>query len=386
MDKCPGIVQLAFQHEGEKRLKKNGERRKGQHLTEADRYTIQRLLEMGWRKQLIADSIGYCLATVYNEIRRGTYMHTKNDLSEEKRYSADMSWRKYREGLEKPRFLPKLLADPEQLNYLCNLILNENYSPAAAIMRSRLESKKFERPVTSVNTIYKGIEKGYFEGLKLSMLPDGGHHRTKKKPKAVCRVHKKRPAGETIDSRPKEVASRDSFGHWEMDTVIGKQKNRKCILVLTERKTRYEIMEVLNAHTADEVRKALNRIEKRFGASFYQIFQTITVDNGTEFSDCSSMQKALYRVGRRTNIYYCHPHTPSERGTNENVNKMVRRWWYKGMNFDDGLTRTGIKRSEEWINDYPRAILGGKTAKMHFNRELYRIGCSHLSDESVIPA
>jgi len=124
VDKCPGSVQLAFQHEGEKRLKKNGERRKGQHLTEADRYTIQRLLEMGWRKQLIADSIGCCLATVYNEIRRGTYMHTKNDLSEEKRYSADMSWRKYREGLEKPRFLPKLLADPEQLNYLCNLILS----------------------------------------------------------------------------------------------------------------------------------------------------------------------------------------------------------------------------------------------------------------------
>ena len=116
---------------------------------------------------------------------------------------------------------------------------------------------------------------------------------------------------------------RNDFGNWEMDCVVGKQRSKKCMLVFTERKTRYEIIEVLKFHTVEEVVKALNRLEKRYGSRFYTIFQTITVDNGAEFADFEKMEKALYRKGNRTRIYYCHPYVPSERGSNENGNKLI---------------------------------------------------------------
>ena len=114
-----------------------------------------------------------------------------------------------------------------------------------------------------------------------------------------------------------------------MDCVIGKLNNRKTILVLTERKTRYTILEVLKEHTASEVVKALNRIEKRYGSSFYRIFKTITVDNGSEFADYIGMEKSLYRIGNRTKVYYCHPEAPHERGSNEVGNRLIRRFYPK---------------------------------------------------------
>ena len=175
--------------------------------------------------------------------------------------------------------------------------------------------------------------------------------------------------GETIENRPSEVDDRIEFGHWEMDTVKGQIKYRKCLLVLTERKTRYEIIEMMKSCTTDEVRKALNRIEKRYGSSFYSLFQTITVDNGVEFQDCDSMQKALYRVGNRTKIYYCHPYTSCERGSNEVKNRLIRRFFRKGANFDSILNREKVKEVEAWINDMPRKILNGISSETLFQEQ-----------------
>lgn len=74
--------------------------------------------------------------------------------------------------------------------------------------------------------------------------------------------------GKSIEVRPDIVDDRIEFGHWEMDTVKGKQTNRKCLLVLTERKTRFEYIELMKAGTALETVRALNRIEKRMGSKF----------------------------------------------------------------------------------------------------------------------
>lgn len=98
------------------------------------------------------------------------------------------------------------------------------------------------------------------------------------------------------------------------------------------------------------------------------IFKSITFDNGSEFMDCAGIEKSIYGKDRkRTKVYYCHPYSAYERGTNENINKMIRRFLPKGTDFRK-VTAAYIQRVETWINNYPREILGFETSGSLFER------------------
>ena len=101
---------------------------------------------------------------------------------------------------------------------------------------------------------------------------------------------------------------------------------------------------------------------------FSTIFKSITFDNGSEFADCAGIERSVYGKGRkRTKAYYCHPYSAYERGTNENINKMIRRFLPKGTDFRK-VTAVYIHRVESWINNYPREILGFETSGSLFER------------------
>lgn len=158
-----------------------------------------------------------------------------------------------------------------------------------------------------------------------------------------------------------------------MDTVKGKQGvTKSCLLVLTERKTRDEIIAKLPDQKAESVVNALDRLEKKWGDMFYNVFKSITVDNGSEFADYEGMEKSCRREEKRTTIYYCHPYSSYERGSNENQNKMIRRHIPKGTDFDD-KTDEEIEQIEDWINKYPRRTLGYCSSKELFEKELATI-------------
>ncbi len=348
-------------------------RKKGQHLSYNDRLIIERMLLLKkYSIQDIADAIGCCKRTIYYEIKRSTYIHTNTDLTTEVRYNPDGSQERYRRLLKMKGQKPLLREDSEFKTYVEYMITKHKYSPEAALHKIKTDELALDLHITSVQTIYSGIRKGYFENISLAELPRHGKNKRKKK---KVSVQKRLVKGTSIERRPDEVDARTTFGHWEMDCLCGKSTNRKTALVLTERKTRMEIVEVLKKHTAAEVVKALNRIEKRFGCDFYKVFKTITVDNGAEFMDFIGMEKALYRVGQRTKVYYCHPHAPHERGTNENNNILLRRPLPKGSNFDKDLNRTKAKYAEEWINLYPRGIFKGRCSMDLYEEELARLGC-----------
>lgn len=150
-----------------------------------------------------------------------------------------------------------------------------------------------------------------------------------------------------------------------MDCVEGKKKTKKTLLVLTERKSRKEIIIPMKDQTSRSVVAALDRLERKYGVAFYKIFQTITVDNGSEFADCQGIEKSCRRKGNRTKVYYCHPYSSYERGTNENLNKMIRRWFPKGTDFRQ-ITAKAIQWVEDWINNYPREIHGFRSANSVF--------------------
>ena len=345
---------------------------KGTHFKQLkmhDRLVIERMLKKGYKKKDIAAAIGCSIRTIYYEIKRAEYVRHASDLSEYAAYSPEISEEKYRENLSKKGAAPQLPEDPELCDYIAEHI-KKGYSPAAVLFKIENENLKFKVKIKSVNTIYAGIARGYIKGVTIRYLPRKGLVSRKKKKVVTNEIKHPRKGEKSIENRPEEVNQRETFGHWEMDTVHGKRTNKKCLLVLTERKTRYEIIEVMKSCTADEVKKALNRIEKRIGATFYDIFKTMTSDNGSEFLDYAGIEKAINRKGNRTTLYYAHPCCPHERGSNENNNILIRRFFKKGSDFDKKVNRNNVKVVENWINDYPRKLLGGLSARSFFLQEL----------------
>ena len=183
----------------------------------------------------------------------------------------------------------------------------------------------------------------------------------------------------SIEKRPKEIAKRDTFGHWEFDTVIGTKNKGETALTLTERLTRMEIILKSPDKSASSTVLMLNRLERRIGSlNFRRIFKSITCDNGTEFSDCHGIEFSPYTKRRRTTLYYCHPYCSSERGSNENQNGFIRRFMPKGTPISK-YSNQQIQNIQNFINEYPRAIFGWENSKKRFIRELEKLNIKNFS-------
>lgn len=343
-------------------------------LTKADRIKIEALVKAGHGKQEIADQLHVHRSTIYRELKRGTYTALNSDLTTEERYSPDIADDKYRENLKSKGGTLKIGNDIKLANYIEDKIINEDYSPAAVLGELKAQGREGDFKVTiCVTTLYSYIDKGIFLKLTNKHLPVKKNK--KRDYKKVKRQQARAAAGESIEKRPEEIDTREEFGNWEMDTVKGKRgKSKNSLLVLTERKTRDEIIFKLPAHTAEAVVEAVDRLERKWGAMFKEVFKTITVDNGSEFAYCEELERSILNEGeKRTKLYYCHPYSSWERGTNEVTNKMVRRKVPKGTNFDD-KTDEEIAAIEDWVNDYPRRIHGYHSARELFEEEIRKIG------------
>ena len=157
-----------------------------------------------------------------------------------------------------------------------------------------------------------------------------------------------------------------------MDLVEGlKGQKEPYLLVLSERKTRKEIIELIPNKSAESVAKALDRIERQLGViKFREIFKTITTDNGTEFRSWKLIGKSYTGSKKtRTTQYFADAYSSWQRGTNENINKMIRRFLPKGTSFK-GLKQEDVKRIEKWINNYPRKILKFKTSEEYYEEQI----------------
>lgn len=337
-------------------------------MTYNDRLRLDTLIRAGHGKKEIAKILHKHISTIYRELKRGRYIHTNSDLTEEERYNPDEADRKARENLKAKGAGLKIGNDVELANFLENLVIEQKYSPDAALAKAREQQDRFSTMICTT-TFYSYIDKGIFLKLTNKDLP------VKKEQKRKYRkVRQSRPSrGENIENRPVEIDTRDEIGHWEMDTVKGKQGvTKSCLLVLTERKTRNEIIAKLPDQKAESVVNALDCLEKKWGDMFYNVFKSITVDNGSEFADYEGMKRSCRRKEKRATIYYCHPYSSYERGSNENQNKMIRRHIPKGTDFDDA-TDEEIEGIENWINNYPRRTLGYCNSKELFEKEIAAI-------------
>ena len=337
-------------------------KRRFKHLSWNDRLRIESFLKCGKRVQEIADEIGVHRNTIYNELKRGRYIHRNSDWTEEERYSPDIAEAAYRENLAAKGPGLKIGKDHRLAAYIERRIVEDGYSPAAVLGEIKVKGIQFDTTICEA-TLYSYIKKGVFLTLEAAHLPRQGMK--KRQYKKVKKTAARPSAGRSIEKRSPEIDDRAEIGHWEMDCVEGKKKTKKTLLVLTERKSRKEIIIPMKDQTSRSVVAALDRLERQYGAAFYKIFQTITVDNGSEFADCQGIEKSCRRKGNRTKVYYCHPYSSYERGTNENLNKMIRRWFPKGTDFRQ-VTAKAIRQVEDWINSYPREIHGFRSANSVF--------------------
>ena len=151
----------------------------------------------------------------------------------------------------------------------------------------------------------------------------------------------------SIDYRPKEVDGRTVPGHWESDLIIGKDR-KTAIGTIVERTTRFAILVPLKNRTALEVRKAFARELKKLPK---ELTKTMTHDNGLEMA-----QHKLFTKQTNIDVYFCHPYSSWERGTNENTNGLIRDFWPKGTDFNQ-LSTYQIKKVQKLLNERPRKIL-----------------------------
>lgn len=333
--------------------------RKQKHLNFEERVTIQLRLKDGHTPYRIAKELGRSINTITNEIRRGTVpqiIQNKKVMV----YLADTGEAIYNRNRMNcgPKF--KRCVCSSFVTHVCNEMRLKDWSVDAAV-GSTVKSNKFKlAEMVCTKTIYNYIDLGLVDITNMD-LPSKLRRNTK--PKRVR--HHKRNLGASIEERPKSIDSRDEFGHWEIDTVIGlKSKTDNVLLTITERQTRNSIIRLISAKTAEIVTEELNKIKDLFGSKFSQVFKTITGDNGLEFAELATLEKDT-----NTKVYFAHPYSSHERGTNERHNGLIRKFIPKGVAISK-FDIDEIAFIEDWCNQLPRKILGYKTPEELFEEQL----------------
>lgn len=330
------------------------------HLTERERFKIEGLLDGKKTVCEIAAILRRDESTIYREIERGTVKRLQYDLREKAMYRADVGQTDYeKRGRNKERSL-KIGKDKELEAYIRIKLVEEKFSPDAIIGQIKAEGLVFEGIITT-KTLYNYIDAGFFAGISNKNL---WQKRNKKKRgyRTISRVNTKNRECRSIEDRPKKVDNRVEYGHWEGDTVKGPLGSRASLFTLTERKTREEIIIKIAEGTKEAIQEVLDGLETKHGAGFKVKFKSITFDNGVEFLGWRSLEVSLLKpADPRTTIYFAHSYSSWERGTNENQNRMIRRFIPKGTNIAN-IGDKEVQWIQDWMNNYPRKILGYKTA------------------------
>ena len=325
-------------------------RKKGKHLTLVERGKLEILFKSNKTAKEIAMEIGVSERTIYREKKRGMVNGILNsDLTTRNEYVAEKAHNRYLKLQKAKEGSLKIGNNIQLAEFIERQILNNKVSPYAALELAKQE--RFEVNFC-VKTLYNYIHNGLFFELSTQHLPYLKKHKKSK----VIKKRIRKLGGKSIEERAESINKRLEVGHWEMDTVLGTKGKKSCLLVLTERKSRKQIIEKINQKNSDSVIEGLKRILNRYPSTSRKRFLSITSDNGSEFMNA----EAIENLG--ISYFYAHSYCSWERGSNENANKLIRRFIPKGVDIDT-ISKKRIKEIERWINNYPRQLFHGKTSE-----------------------
>ena len=307
----------------------------------------------------IANKIGVNRTTIWRELKnrikskiniRSGRIKNKPYNVEDAQYDAD-----YKRAFSKAVYLVEQY--PKLAKFIEDKIKIDKWAPD--VIAGYIESHQLylQEGFTSISTttIYRAI---HYHLLKVTK--DDTRRMNKFNKENDCYEQEKQvpesKKNNSIELRPDIINNRERFGDWELDTVISTSKGKhQCLMTLTDRKIRFEIIAKLEGKTSEEVIKKIKKIKSIIKNNLNDIIKSISTDNGSEFSAWKEIQEIL-----NTTVYFCHPYASYEKGTNEKHNGIIRYFIPKGELIENYSSKD-IENIANWMNNYPRKIFGYKT-------------------------
>lgn len=320
-------------------------------LSDLEREEISRLLSQQCSFRCIAKALGRNVSTISNEINAGSCnKYTYRAVKAQKRARRNAAKRK--SGKYKIDDSPELWAYIHQK-------LKLKWSP-----KQIAEKLEMDYPLDMTMRISPEAIYGY-----IYVLPRGAlkkeltsclrqNHKRRYKQRRGVKITRNIEDMLSIEERPKEVEDRIIPGHWEGDLIVGKN-NRSVLGTLVERTTRTTILIPLKNREAETVAKAFAREVKKLPE---QMKLSMTYDQGREMA-----RHKLFTNITGVKVYFAHPRSPWERGTNENTNGLIRQFFPKGTDFKK-VSRYQVKKAQDLLNGRPRQTLGFQNPYEVFNQ------------------
>lgn len=285
----------------------------------------------------IAGQLGRTVSTISREVKRG---------GGRCEYSA---WRAHERARQQTRRPKPFKLRPGRLLEEVASRLEQLWSPDEIAVRLRLDHADDPQMRVSHETIYQSLfvqGRGELRRELARCLRSG---RTARKPRGAIEGRGRIPGMVMLSQRPAEADDRAVPGHWEGDLILG-QGSRSAVGTLVERSTRMTLLLHLpDGKSAEQVEAAMREAVSKLPSS---LARTITWDQGAEMA-----KHAAFTTATGIPIYFCDPHSPWQRGSNENTNGLLRQYLPKGTDLS-GLSRRELDMIQDSLNGRPRKTLG----------------------------
>ena len=330
--------------------------RKYKRLQIEERVVIQTLLSEKRSIDYIAERLGRNRSSIRNEVKKWV-------VNPKDRYNAELAQFCAEDDYRNKRNLDKINSNPK-LKAFVYARLRQRDSPEQ--ISGRLKELFPNDSIMSISheAIYQHIYRKRQSKLSkelIALLPYS--HSRRRLNRKVGKNKNRIKDIKRIDLRPQHIELREEIGHWESDLVIGRE-HKSAIATVVERKTRFVyIIPVKSKHTKI-VTKAIATTMKKLNPEFRK---TMTHDNGTEMANHKWLTN---KTGME--VYFANPYSSWERGTNENTNGLIRRFFPKGTDFST-ITNRQLKQAQNNLNNRPRKILGYKTPNEMMQLEYFNL-------------
>ena len=306
-------------------------------VTEAERWLIYRWRQADVDLREMARRLGRAASSISRELQRNTGGRG---------YRPQQAHAQAQAQARRPgprRFTAAVRADAETR-------LKTGWTPEMIGARARLEGRAWVCKETIYKHVYADAKAG---GTLWQNLPRAKRQRQRRCPRRDGRGRGRIPNQRRIDTRPAEVATRQTVGHWEGDLINGAATTGHLV-TLVERQTRFTLIGRTDSKEADAVTRTIGAL---FAPLPPQSRLSLTLDNGKEFA----RHEALAR-DTSLEVYFAHPYHAWERGTNENTNGLIRRLDPKRSSFA-GIGVAQLQQIDTYLNDRPRKCLGWRTPR-----------------------
>ncbi len=302
-------------------------------LSFADRIVIETLLYEHRSLRYIADYLGFSKTTIFNQLHRLPLPYNAKRSQQDHETKLKLRGRKYVLTAN----LKRLIEDKIKI---------QKWSPEQVAHMVGIAYK----------TIYNWIDQDLLD-IQLSDLPDSGIRRHRAKETRGTFSH-----GRSIEERPQEVKTRKTFGHFEADTVLSGKRRGQAVATFVERQSRLTIVKRLESRSSQAMTLAILELAKQLGPKL----KTITVDHGKEFANYREVEE---QTG--INLYFAHAYSPHERGSNENRNRVLRRFIPKGKPIEEISDQELIQINWD-LNSRPLKCLNWRSPIEVFMRKMFR--------------